>query len=89
MSGGFYLGVDVGSLSCDAVLITDEERIVAWSVVPTGARNCEAIARARDEVLRAAGILPTSGSRSPCCWETSPPSRLLGPTATSSPARAS
>jgi predicted CoA-substrate-specific enzyme activase len=56
MNGGFYLGVDVGSLSCDAVLITDEERIVAWSVVPTGARNREAIARARDEVLRAAGV---------------------------------
>jgi predicted CoA-substrate-specific enzyme activase len=56
MNGGFYLGVDVGSLSCDAVLITGEQRIAAWSVVPTGARNREAIARARDEVLRSAGV---------------------------------
>ncbi|MHC4108864.1 MAG: acyl-CoA dehydratase activase, partial [Planctomycetota bacterium] len=58
MNDGFYLGLDVGSLSCDAVLIADEEQIVAWSVVPTGARNREAIVRARDEVLRAAGVRP-------------------------------
>ena len=51
-----YLGVDVGSLSCDAALIDDEERLVAWSVVPTGARNVHAIARARKEVLDAAGL---------------------------------
>lgn len=56
MSGGYYLGVDVGSLSCDAVIIDDAEKVVAWSVVPTGARNIEAIARSRDEVLRAAGL---------------------------------
>ena len=39
-----------------AVLENDEQRIAAWSVVPTGARNREAIARARDEVLRTAGV---------------------------------
>jgi predicted CoA-substrate-specific enzyme activase len=54
----FYLGIDVGSLSCDAVVIDDSERIVSWSVVPTGARNLEAIARARDEALRAAEVAP-------------------------------
>ncbi len=53
-----YLGVDVGSLSCDAALVDDEERLVAWSVVPTGARNVQAIARARKEVLEAAGVEP-------------------------------
>jgi predicted CoA-substrate-specific enzyme activase len=58
MSDGFYLGVDVGSLSCDAVLLSDQEQVVAWSVVPTGARNREAIARARDETLRSAGVQP-------------------------------
>jgi predicted CoA-substrate-specific enzyme activase len=52
----YYLGLDIGSLSCDAVLIDDSESIVASSVVPTGARNREAIARATDEVLRATGI---------------------------------
>ena len=54
----YHLGLDVGSLSCDGVLIDDQERIVAWSVVPTGARNRQAIARARDEVARAAGLPP-------------------------------
>ncbi len=51
-----YLGIDIGSLSCDAVLIDDSENIVASTVVPTGARNIEAIRRARGEVLAAAGI---------------------------------
>jgi len=52
----FYLGVDVGSLSCDAVLIDDEGSLKAWSVVPTGARNLEAIERARNEVLASAAV---------------------------------
>ena len=50
-----YLGVDVGSLSCDAVLVDDDEQIIAASVVPTGARNVVAINRARDEVFAKAG----------------------------------
>ncbi len=50
-----YLGIDVGSLSCDAVLVDASGRAVAWAVVPTGARNRVAIARARREVLEAAG----------------------------------
>ncbi len=53
-----YLGMDVGSLSCDAALVDDEQRLLAWSVVPTGARNAQAIARARKEVLEAAGAAP-------------------------------
>jgi len=51
----YYLGIDIGSLSCDAVLINGGD-IVASTVVPTGARNREAIARATDEVLWIAGI---------------------------------
>ncbi len=51
-----YLGVDIGSLSCDAVLIDDDEHIVQWTVVPTGARNQAAIARAKAEVLASAGV---------------------------------
>jgi predicted CoA-substrate-specific enzyme activase len=50
-----FLGIDVGSLSCDAVLIDERGEVRAAAVVPTGARNREAIARATDEVLRAAG----------------------------------
>ena len=52
----YYLGVDVGSLTCDAVLVNDDATPVSFSVVPTGARNLEAIARARDQALAAAGV---------------------------------
>ena len=52
----YYLGVDLGSLSCDAVLLDNNGGVLASSVVPTGARNREAIARATDEVLKLAGI---------------------------------
>jgi predicted CoA-substrate-specific enzyme activase len=52
----YYLGVDLGSLSCDAVLIDTKGTVLASSVVPTGARNREAIARATEEVLNTAGI---------------------------------
>jgi predicted CoA-substrate-specific enzyme activase len=52
----YYLGVDIGSLSCDAVIIDENESILAASVVPTGARNTEAIERATREVLDTSGI---------------------------------
>jgi predicted CoA-substrate-specific enzyme activase len=52
----YYLGVDLGSLSCDAVLVDSEGAVLSASVVPTGARNREAIARATDDVLTRAGI---------------------------------
>ena len=51
-----YLGIDIGSLSCDVVLIDDNEIILASAVVPTGARNQEAIKRARREVLERSGM---------------------------------
>lgn len=51
-----YLGIDIGSLSCDAVLIDDAEHILGSVVVPTGARNQEAIRRATREVLERAGL---------------------------------
>jgi predicted CoA-substrate-specific enzyme activase len=55
----YYLGVDLGSLSCDAVLMDHDGTILAASVVPTGARNREAIARATQEVLDIARISET------------------------------
>jgi len=54
----FYMGIDIGSLSCDAVLVDDRGQVVSAVVVMTGARNREAIARARTQVLRGAGISP-------------------------------
>lgn len=56
MDDRLFLGLDIGSLSCDAVLINDSEEIVAWSVVPTGAKNLLAIERARNEVCEKTGI---------------------------------
>ena len=52
----YYLGIDIGSLTCDAVIIDEGEDILASSVVPTGAKNLEAIERARSEVFRQADI---------------------------------
>jgi predicted CoA-substrate-specific enzyme activase len=52
----FYLGIDLGSLSCDAVLLDQDGAVRATSVVPTGARNREAVARALREVVEAVGI---------------------------------
>ncbi len=55
----YYLGVDVGSLSCDAVLVDENEQVKSWLVVPTGARNLQAIERVRNDVLDTAGIAET------------------------------
>lgn len=51
-----YLGIDIGSLSCDAVVVDDQGQILGQSVVLTGARNREAIARAQAEALAASGL---------------------------------
>jgi len=47
----YYLGIDIGSLSCDAVLIDEKKQILSSSVIPTGAKNQEAIERVCNEVL--------------------------------------
>ncbi len=52
----YYLGIDIGSLSCDAVVIDDAETILASAVIPTGARNRESIARVKTKVLQGAHI---------------------------------
>ncbi|MFC1610760.1 acyl-CoA dehydratase activase [Myxococcota bacterium] len=51
-----YLGVDVGSLTCDAALVDDSGELAASAVVPTGARNIESIERVRREALVRAGV---------------------------------
>jgi len=52
-----FLGIDIGSLSCDAVLIDEEKNILASSVILTGAKNIESIARVKKNVLDAAGVM--------------------------------
>jgi predicted CoA-substrate-specific enzyme activase len=55
----YFMGVDLGSLSCDAVLVDEQGTMLASSVVPTGARNREAISRATQMVLNSVGISET------------------------------
>jgi len=52
----YFMGIDIGSLSCDAVIIDGDSEIAGWAVVPTGAKNLEAINRARGEAVKKAGI---------------------------------
>ncbi len=52
----YFLGIDIGSLSCDGVLIDNSKEIVSSSVVPTGAKNLEAIARVKKDILESSGI---------------------------------
>ncbi|MCD4741063.1 MAG: acyl-CoA dehydratase activase [Desulfobacteraceae bacterium] len=53
----YFLGIDIGSLSCDAVLIDEKKNILSSSVILTGAKNIESIARAKKNVLDLSGIL--------------------------------
>ena len=53
----YFLGIDIGSLSCDAVLIDEEKNILSSSVIPTGVKNIESIARVKKNILDASGIL--------------------------------
>ena len=52
----YFLGIDIGSLSCDAVLINGNKEILASSVIPTGVRNIESIEKVRQNVMDMAGI---------------------------------
>ncbi len=54
-----YMGIDIGSMTCAAVLLDAEGRSLAWRVLPTGARNLVAIERVQAEVLQAAGASET------------------------------
>ena len=53
----YYLGIDIGSLSCDAVLIDEKKNILSSSVIPTGVKNIESIARVKKNVLDASKIM--------------------------------
>jgi len=53
----YFLGLDIGSLSCDAVLIDEEKNILSSSVIPTGVKNIESIARVKKNILDVSGIM--------------------------------
>ncbi len=52
----YFLGIDIGSLSCDAVLLDERKKVLASAVVPTGAKNLEAIERVKKKVFEAGSI---------------------------------
>lgn len=54
--GVFAMGVDSGSTSTDAVIMDANQKIVAQVILPTGARATQSAARAKEEVLRQAGL---------------------------------
>jgi len=50
-----YLGIDVGSLSTNVVLIDDEDRVVARRYLPTASKPLEAIRRGLSEIAEEVG----------------------------------
>ncbi|MCG8636865.1 MAG: acyl-CoA dehydratase activase [Desulfobacterales bacterium] len=55
-----YMGIDIGSSTCCAVLLNKDKEILASAMVPTGARNEEAIRRVVDQALDRAGMEESS-----------------------------
>jgi predicted CoA-substrate-specific enzyme activase len=51
-----FVGIDVGSLSTEAVIIGEDDRILGFSIVQTGANSTEAAELALAEALTRAGI---------------------------------
>jgi len=52
---GVYLGLDVGSLSTNVVLIDEENNVVARSYLPTASRPLEAIKKGLSEIFNEVG----------------------------------
>ncbi|MCK5135676.1 MAG: hypothetical protein KAR19_07810 [Bacteroidales bacterium] len=50
-----YLGLDVGSLSTNVVLIDDQNRVIARSYLPTASRPLEAIRKGMSEIFEEIG----------------------------------
>ncbi len=52
----YFAGIDIGSLTCDAVIIDESAEIVSWAVVPTGAHARNSIEKAYGSALGGAGL---------------------------------
>jgi len=52
----YFAGIDIGSLTCDAVIIDEEAHIVSSAIVLTGARSRNAIESAYSEAVEAGGL---------------------------------
>ena len=53
----YVMGIDSGSTSTNAVIMNADKKIIASTVVRTGAKSADSAARALDEVLKAAGLI--------------------------------
>jgi len=53
----WYAGIDVGSLTADAVVIDDEARIVGFSIIPTSYDSRAAGSEAYRQALEQAGVI--------------------------------
>jgi predicted CoA-substrate-specific enzyme activase len=52
----YFAGIDIGSLTCDAVIINEGAEIVSSAIVLTGARSRNAIESAYDNAVEQAGL---------------------------------
>ena len=52
----YWAGIDVGSLTTEAVIIDSERRVAGSSIVPTGARSTRAVEEAMNCALTRASI---------------------------------
>jgi predicted CoA-substrate-specific enzyme activase len=52
----YFAGIDVGSLSTDAVILDEKEEIVGYSIVQTGANSTQAAEEALGKALAQAGL---------------------------------
>lgn len=52
----YVMGIDIGSTSTNAVIMNAEKKIIASTVVRTGAKSADSAARALEEVLKSAGL---------------------------------
>ncbi|AKA67554.1 acyl-CoA dehydratase activase [Clostridium scatologenes] len=52
----YVMGIDSGSTSTNAVILNNDKKIVAYTVVRTGAKSSESAKKALDEVLKKAGL---------------------------------
>lgn len=57
-NGKYFAGVDSGSTSTNIVIIDNEQNIVSYSVIPTGAMALDSAQRAYDIALEKAGLTP-------------------------------
>jgi len=52
----YFAGIDIGSLTCDAVIIDNSPKVISSSIVLTGARSRIAIEGAYNAAIEAAGL---------------------------------